>query len=60
MPRLIGKQDNSAWYALLVLALATAAAVYLEYAGVFTSIPGFGGEQSPNDRSSLNLDRNEP
>lgn len=56
MPRLIGKQSNNSWYVTLVLIAAIAAAGSLEYLGVINVVPGFGGERSLNERSSVPLD----
>jgi hypothetical protein len=55
MPRLIGKQSNSGWYAGLFLILAIAAAASLEYFGFINMIPGFGQEQKIGEQSSLQI-----
>ena len=46
MPRLVGKQSNRGLYAGLVLLVALAGFVGLEYAGVINVIPGFGKERT--------------
>jgi hypothetical protein len=57
MPRLVGKQSNSSWYAGLFLVVAIATAGYLEYFGFMNMIPGFGQDHRQSDRSPLQLRR---
>lgn len=57
MPRLIGKQSKSSWYAGLFLIFAIAAAVSLEYLGMINIIPGFGRDSRPSNQSQLQLRR---
>jgi hypothetical protein len=42
MPRLVGKQSNNGLLATLLLLVALAAAVGLEYTGAINVVPGFG------------------
>ncbi|MEA5534645.1 hypothetical protein [Crocosphaera sp. XPORK-15E] len=55
MPRLVGKQSNSSWYAGLFLIFAIAAALSLEYFGVINMIPGFGRDYRLNEQSQQQL-----
>ncbi|MEA5509396.1 hypothetical protein VB715_06425 [Crocosphaera sp. UHCC 0190] len=59
MPRLVGKQSNSSWYAGLFLIFAIAVAVSLEYFGVINMIPGFGRDPGLSDQSGLPLHLND-
>jgi hypothetical protein len=53
MPRLVGKQSNNGAVASLLLIIAIAAAIGLEYTGAVDVIPGFG-----RDTQNLRNDRN--
>jgi hypothetical protein len=44
MPRLVGKQSNNGLLASLLILIAIAAAIGLEYTGAIDLIPGFGRE----------------
>ncbi len=48
MPRLVGKQTNSALYTGLILLVVALGAVALEYFGVVNYIPNFGREGGLN------------
>jgi hypothetical protein len=54
MPRLVGKQSNSSWYAGLFLFFAIAAGS-LEYFGFINMIPGFGQDRRLNEQSQLQI-----
>lgn len=53
MPRLVGKQSNNSGYIGLVLILAIATAVSLEYLGVINVIPSFGRDTWTDESFNL-------
>lgn len=57
MPRLIGKQSNSSWYAGLFLIFAIATVGSLEYLGIINIVPGFGRDSRLINQSQLQLRR---
>lgn len=55
MPRLVGKQSNSNWFAGVILIIALVALGYLEFVGVINLIPGIGRDSQLNDQSQQRL-----
>jgi hypothetical protein len=62
MPRLVGKKSNDGLIATLLLLVAIAAAVGLEYTGAIDVVPGFGRDtqqsrNAPRDLSQQNFEQ---